>query len=543
MTTAACQERMAGAGSGFFGATSSQPQSNPALQSLVDGAGLQAIVSGPDMTPAERERLIDQVRRFYRGNNYQLIWIDGDRPSSRYRQLVHVLDAADDNGLPSALYNAPVEDADGKTRIPAERAPELDVRATARFFRYFLHLTGGRLDPHALESQWTLKPEKPELVAALTTAIGRNNLEQAVEELQPQSPQYTDLRKALARYRALAAKGGWPTIPADTRLRPGEQSPVVRTLRDRLSAEGDFTGLSENEQSEQSLVFDQALVEALKRFEERHRVKPDGLLDAETIAALNVSVAERIRAIDLALERWRWLPDPMPDRYLLVNVPDYRLDAMENGKSALSMRVVVGAPDKKTPIFADKMEYVIFSPYWNVPPDIARDETLPHVSKDPDYLARNNMEAVDASGQVIDPSSVDWSGNTKGIRIRQRPGSGNALGGVKFVFPNNFNVYLHDTNAGALFERMERSLSHGCVRVEEPQKLAQYVLRDQPAWTPEQIQAAMQAGQEKQVNLKMPIPVYILYMTAWVHDGGVRFLKDIYGHDANQEAQLWHESN
>jgi murein L,D-transpeptidase YcbB/YkuD len=267
------------------------------------------------------------------------------------------------------------------------------------------------------------------------------------------------------------------------------------------------------------------------------------VIDPETIAAMNVPAGERIRQIDLAMERWRWLPDQMPERYLLVNVPDYRLDAIERDTSVLSMRVVVGAPDKKTPIFADKMEYVIFSPYWNVPPDIARNETLPRAARDPDYLARNNMEAVNASGQLVDPSSIDWSGDVGNIRIRQRPGTGNALGGVKFVFPNNFDVYLHDTNAGKLFERMERSLSHGCVRVEEPDKLAQYVLRDQPEWTPEKIEAAMHAGQEHRVNLKAPIPVYILYMTAWVHEGGVRFLKDIYGHDEEQEAKLWADSN
>jgi murein L,D-transpeptidase YcbB/YkuD len=233
----------------------------------------------------------------------------------------------------------------------------------------------------------------------------------------------------------------------------------------------------------------------------------------------------------------------MPDRYLLVNVPDFRLDAIEGGSTVLGMRVVVGAPDKKTPIFADRMEYVVFSPYWNVPPDIARNETLPRAATDPDYLSRNNMEAVDASGRVVDPSEINWSGDIGNLRIRQRPGSGNALGGVKFVFPNNFNVYLHDTNAGNLFDRLERGLSHGCVRVEEPAKLAQYVLRDQPEWTADTIQAAMQAGQEHRVNLKTPLPVFILYMTAWVHDGGVRFLKDIYGHDGEQEAKLWGDSN
>jgi murein L,D-transpeptidase YcbB/YkuD len=204
----------------------------------------------------------------------------------------------------------------------------------------------------------------------------------------------------------------------------------------------------------------------------------------------------------------------------------------------MHMRVVVGEPDNKTPIFADEMTHVVFSPYWNVPPGIAKDETIPRVATDPGFLARNNMEVVSPSGSVVDPYSVDWS-TASGYRIRQRPGSGNALGGVKFMFPNNFDVYLHDTNATKLFDRIERGLSHGCVRVEEPHKLAQYVLRDQPEWTPEAIDAAMKAGQEKHVKLKTHIPVYIVYKTAWVHEGGVRFLKDLYGHDATQAAKLF----
>jgi murein L,D-transpeptidase YcbB/YkuD len=313
----------------------------------------------------------------------------------------------------------------------------------------------------------------------------------------------------------------------------------MAALRQRLAIEGDLDPAHEKDPS---AVYNAALVDAIKRFQERHRIKPDGIIDPSTVAALNVPVEQRIRTIALNLERWRWLPDPMPARYLMVNVPDFRLEAIENGKMVMDMRVVVGEPDNKTPIFADEMTHVIFSPYWNIPPGIAKDETIPRVMNDPAFLARNNMEVVNQSGQVVDPYSVDWA-NTSGLRIRQRPGSDNALGGVKFVFPNNFDVYLHDTNATKLFDRIERGLSHGCVRVEEPLKLAQYVLRDQTEWTPEAIDAAMKAGQEKHVKLSTPIPVYIVYKTAWVHDGGVRFLKDLYGHDADQSAQLFGPAN
>jgi len=538
VATTACH----GTGGSYFQRSASQPEPNAALQALVEGDGLRAAAAALQLTPAERTQLVDQTRRFYKVEHHQLIWSDGGRPSKRAVQLATIVGTAEDNGLPAGLYPLPFETT-GQTAISADRAPELDIRATLSFFRYFLHLSAGRLDPHVLEAQWTLKPEKPDLVGALTSAVDANNLTQAVNALTPHAPQYVELQKALKKYRAIATKGGWPAIQLNARLKPGSRSPDIAALRARLAAEGDFSEARGNEQGEQAGVYDEAVVDALKRFEERHRLKPDGLLDREAIAAMNVPVDERIKQIALAMERWRWLPDQLPDRYLLVNVPDYRLDAIEGGKSVLTMRVVVGAPDKMTPIFADKMEYLIFSPYWNIPPDIAQNETLPRASRDPDYLTRNNMEVVDASGRVVDPSDADWSGDKGSLRIRQRPGDGNALGGVKFVFPNNFNVYLHDTNAATLFDRLERGLSHGCVRVEEPARLAEYVLRDQPEWTAARIQEAMQAGQEQRVNLKAPIPVYILYMTAWVHEGGVRFLKDIYGHDAEQEAKLWADSN
>ena len=525
-----CQDRAGRA------APPSQSPPNAALQSFVEGKELDAAVAGPQMNAGDRTRLAEQVRRFYADQGYQLIWIDGDRPLNRYRSFAKALDAADAHGLRRSLYPLPIQDPSSKDiRISSEQAPQLDARTTATFLRYFTHLLGGRLDPRALQSLWTLKPERPDLVAALSTAVKKDDLDTTMQRLQPQQPEYLELEKALVRYRDIAAKGGWPSFPPNTRLKPNQQSPVVPTLRRRLAIEGDLDPAHENDQNP---VYDADTIAAVKRFEERHRIEPDGIVDAATVAALNVSVEQRIRTIELNLERWRWLPDPMPARHFIVNVPDFRLEAIEQGKPVLEMRVVVGEPDNKTPIFADSMTHVVFSPYWNVPAGIAKDETIPRATRDPGFLDRNNMEVIDKSGQVLDPSSVDWS-NAGALRIRQRPGSGNALGGVKFIFPNNFDVYLHDTNATKLFDRIERGLSHGCVRVEEPHKLAQYVLRDQPEWTPEAIAAAMASGQEKHVKLATPIPVYIVYKTAWVHDGGVRFLKDLYGYDADQGAKLF----
>ena len=275
----------------------------------------------------------------------------------------------------------------------------------------------------------------------------------------------------------------------------------------------------------------------MKTFQEHHALAPTGRLDPATLDRLNVPLATRLAQVAINLERWRWMPDDLGARHFLVNVPYFHLIAREDGKPVLDIRVVVGKRGNETPLFTDQMETVVFSPYWNVPDTIALEETAPAVARDPDYLLRNNMEVVDRSGSVVSPESLQWDDETalRAFRFRQRPGSGNALGFVKFLFPNPHSVYVHDTPADALFRRIGRAFSHGCVRVEQPEALAQYVLRDQPEWTSEAIHTAMRAGDERHVKLTAPIPIHIVYMTAWVDDrGGLHYQDDVYGYDARQ---------
>jgi murein L,D-transpeptidase YcbB/YkuD len=240
--------------------------------------------------------------------------------------------------------------------------------------------------------------------------------------------------------------------------------------------------------------------------------------------------AERIR---LNMERWRWMPRDLGQRYVLINVPGYSLQVMQESEPVLAMRVIVGKHDTPTPLFSDEMTYIVFSPYWNIPENILRDETLPRAAKDPDFLERSNIEVVGTSG-AVDPASIDWADEsvTSTIRLRQRPGPDNALGLVKFIFPNNFSIYLHDTPSDRLFFRDKRAFSHGCIRIEDPIRMAEYVLRDQPAWTVDRITSAMHAGREQHVKLMHPLPVHIGYWTAWVQpDGSVTFTDDPYGLD------------
>jgi murein L,D-transpeptidase YcbB/YkuD len=242
--------------------------------------------------------------------------------------------------------------------------------------------------------------------------------------------------------------------------------------------------------------------------------------------------------IRMNLERWRWMPRELGDRHILINVPSYEMQVVEGDKPVLAMRVIVGAPDTPTPLFSDRMTYLVFSPYWNIPESILREETLPRLVEDPEFLSRNNIEVVDTSGEVLDASGVDWSQveSTEGLRFRQAPGSDNALGLVKFIFPNHFNVYLHDTPTDSLFNRDKRTLSHGCIRIENPVALAEYVLQDKAQWTPERIRSAMESRREQTVKVKKPIPVHIGYWTAWVDDdGSVKYFDDPYGLDRRQE--------
>jgi murein L,D-transpeptidase YcbB/YkuD len=483
------------------------------------------------------------VRRLYETTGYQPVWLDDGRPRREIGVLRDAVQRASADGLDPAEYDLGPADvlqaAPGRGLFKKGGDPEplmdADIRLSYTFLKFAAHLERGRVPPGQVDEHWFGSQRDEDLVKALKVSLDSGKLGESLERLRSQHPQYAALKKVLARYREIAASGGWPELPAGLALRPGRPDPQVAVLRAHLVATGDLEAPADAPGVVP--VFDAATQQALKRYERRHGLTADGRLDREVLADLNVPVEERIRQIELNLERWRWLPETLGDRYVLVNIPTYHLTAVDHGQVSLQMRVVTGKQDSPTPIFSDEMTTVVFSPYWNVPPDIARNETIPAVMRDPGYLARNDLEVVRA-GRVLDPWAVDWSrpGN---VQFRQRPGAHNALGGVKFMFPNQFDVYLHDTPADALFARVERDYSHGCVRLEKPFEMAEWVLQDRSEWTPEKIQAAMASGREQQIALKRHIPVYIVYETVWVDDDGtVQFREDVYGHDARQERIL-----
>lgn len=456
-------------------------------------------------------------------------WIDRTgHPTADAREALTLLAGSAKDGLDPEQYEAAALQA-AAARLasgapsPGERAA-LDAAIDASMQRYFQHLHAGRVDPRS--AGFKMPPHPPEDVGQrLRAAVASHRLAAAAEELIPAMPVYRQLRAALATYRALAADATLvhPALPSSP-LHAGDRCAELPRLRRLLTALGDLPVQAAG--AADPAIYDNGLVAGVQRFQRRHGLDPDGVIGKSTRVALAVPLAWRVRQIELAMERLRWLPDRQGPRLLAVNIPMFRLWAVDGVVPAFSSDVIVGrALDTRTPVFVDALEGVVFRPYWNVPPSIVRHEILPALARDPAYLGKHDMEFV-ADGD--------------GSRVRQRPGPSNALGLVKFVFPNSDDVYMHGTPAPALFNRSRRDFSHGCIRVADPIGLAQWVLASERGWSRERIVAAMHGAESTQVMLAVPIEVVLFYLTAMVlpDDGTVHFADDIYGHDARLHRAL-----
>ncbi len=471
-----------------------------------------------------------------------LLWLNAGRPTSDATQAVEILGSAAGQGLDPRDYDAQEL---GARLTQALQGPPLDGAAQAAFdsaltaalLRYLADLQDGRLDPRQIHANFEVRRHAPlDAAAILHDAVARHRVADALSEAEPRLPMYAALRAALARYRALADHPAWqaalPPLPGK-KVAPGQAYAGLPLLARRLEALGDLP-----EATALPTRLDGALVAALRSFQERHGLAPDGVLGPATLRQLNVAPAARVRQIELALERLRWTPFLQGPRVIAVNVPEFVLRAYEVADGQvhvkLTMKVIVGkALDTRTPLFDEDMQLIEFSPYWNVPPSIARREVVPRLRRDPAYFEREGFEFVSASGAVVatlTPEHLD-AVLGGGWRIRQRPGPQNALGDIKFVFPNQENIYLHHTPAPQLFQRERRDFSHGCIRVQEPVALAKFVLQDDPAWTEERIRDAMGRGESKTIRLQQPLPVLIAYNTVVAKSGRIFFYPDLYGHD------------
>ena len=497
----------------------------------------QVLAVPPAWAHGDRE-LWNAVRVAYRYNGGALLWLDDAKPKPQARRLERAIADAAKDGLDPADYDVralrTLARVDGglfsADRYLPTAAAEVDARlayAAAKLARDL----GGRVPPDALGGEWIAPQRKVSLGKLVYQAATSDDVEASLRALAPKHPQYAKLRDALGAMRARAARGGWPEVDPALAVKGTKQPPDLAPFRVRLAA-GGYYAVPGNAPAPDD---DGALREALRRFQREHGLVDDGIPGKATVAAMNVPAEARIRQLEINLERLRWLPESLGETHILVNVPTFHLEAVEDGRTALEMRIVAGKRGSPTPIFSDAMETLVFSPYWNVPASILRNEIVPALMDDPAHLSRQNMEVV-KNGAPVDPYYL-LSGDPS-VRVRQRPGAGNALGHVKFLFPNRYDVYLHDTPADSLFERAARNFSHGCVRVERPTELARWVLRGRPEWPPEAIEAAMHSGREKHVRLEKPIPVHIVYFTAWADASGtVQYVDDVYGHD-ERHAQL-----
>lgn len=452
------------------------------------------------------------------------IWLDGDGiRERRTKTLMTALLNADADAL--ALDAYPIEDlhrllsAMLKAKQPTPGLlGDLDVVLTATYVALGQDLITGQIDPSTVSQDWHIAPAPAQVDSALARFLADRRFDVSVTQMRPEYEEYKALQQQLKRYRSIIARGAWQPVPEGKALKPGDRASADRltALRGRLKVEG-YVDTSSSEGSASGVAnYDRALAGAVANFQSEHGIVVDSALGKETVAALNVPATYRLGQIAANMERYRWMPRALGSRYVFVNVPAFRLEAYDAGKKAMEMKVIVGAEyeDRNTPVFSDSMQYVVFRPYWNAPDSIAAKELWPKAESDPTYLGRNDYEVVTEGGKQ---------------RIRQKPGDKNALGHVKFMFPNTFSIYMHDTPEAMLFEKDVRAFSHGCIRLEHPDQMAQWVL----GWTPEHVTNAMEHGpDDRRVNLKTKVPVYIVYFTTFMRDGRLHFGNDLYGRDA-----------
>ena len=484
--------------------------------------------------------------KFYERRLYRPAWSDARGPTRLADDLVDALRRADLEGLRSEDYHLAgieavlaavrADDKHGPALAP-DRWAELDLLLTDAFLLYGAHLTAGRVNPETLNPEWGSNRRTADVALVLENGLATGDIPGAIESLVPTQFGYRRLREALARDREVAAAGGWPAIPEGVTLQVGDSGAPVAALRRRLRLEDDLGGADDPEQESDAARFDETVERAVKIFQQRHGLAADGVVSATTRAELNVPVERRVEQLELNLERWRWLPKDLGHRHIIVNIAAYELEVVDGDSVVLSMRVVVGRPYDRTPVLSDTMRYLVLNPYWHVPGALARDELLPKFRHDRSYLARYKMRIFPASGgdgREVDPTTVDWAATTRGhfpYQVRQDPGPRNALGRIKFMFLNKYNVYLHDTPAGALFAEAQRDFSHGCIRLQHPIELAVVLLQD-PRWDRDSILLALDDAVDRTVPLPQPIPIHLLYWTAWAAaDGTIQFRRDIHGRD------------
>ncbi|CAK0779947.1 L,D-transpeptidase YcbB [Azospirillaceae bacterium] len=493
---------------------------------------IMALLSRDTLRALDRPALdTTRVRRFYADRNYDPAWFSSETLTPAVESLRRFLESVDAEGLtPSDYHLAAIQTRLQATDLMARA--ELDVLLSDALMGYAADVRSGRLAPSVINYDFAVSPVVVDVVAVAKDVVAASDLKGYMSKLGPSNPGYVRLREALRTHRAIERAGGWSKVRQGPKLEVGASDPMVRDVRRRLASSGEY-----KEKITNSDVYDATLKAAVQAFQARHGLENDGVIGASTQEAMNVSVGERIASILASMERLRWMPDEMGNRYVMVNIPSFTLKIVDHGAMVHEMPVIVGTKVRQTPIFNSKITSLILNPTWTVPLKLAREDILPKLRRDPNYLANHGIQLFsswNSDASVVNPENVDWqSSSITQFRLRQDPGNANALGRVKFNIPNRFDVYLHDTPHREKFEKVERSFSSGCVRVGNPMVLADFLLSDMSEWSPERREKALESHGTRWINLKTPTAVYLLYQTAWQDGNGLtQFREDIYGRDA-----------
>jgi murein L,D-transpeptidase YcbB/YkuD len=515
-------------------AVSKQEYQNEFIEVLEVGPASDLKVNVHGRSAAEIDRSLSDI---YYENMLQPFWIEDGKPSNRAAEIISVLEDAESHGLDPADYFVDRINQYINDRSTADLV-RLDILLSMGMMRYVADQREGRKQPREIDPKLFDSASDVEVnwTVLRRAAFEASDMKAFLQQQAPPFLQYRELQKKLSEYRAIETAGGWPTIVAGDTLKPAMNDPRIISVRQRLVVTGELA-----EGNMDNMLFDVELEEAVKRFQKRHNLDPDGVIGKQTLATMNVPVEERIEQIIINMERYRWLNRDIKGPRVAVNIAGFKALAGEQGRLDLAMPVIVGKRHHETPVFSNTIKHVVFNPYWTLPPSIARNETLPKLKKDPEYLQKNNMRIFLGWGEgskELDPASIDWSKVTKSemnkYRIRQDPGPGNALGTLKIIFPNKYNVYLHDTPTHGLFKQEKRAFSHGCIRMARPVEMASFVLGgEEMGWGVDRIKEIINRRQRQVAVLEKPLPVHILYRTTYVdvESGTLHFYEDIYGRD------------
>jgi L,D-transpeptidase YcbB len=527
----------------LFATQDNLSQVSELLRNRIDAAGDPPVLL---YVAGKKNHAVEELARFYMMRHFEPAWTVQGEPTSQAMMFVNALNMAEQDGLRPETYHLEAIQAMLEALKEIETISsgpdiyllaDLDLLLTDAFLTYGSHLLAGQVNPETFDPEWIANRRGADMAAFLQDSLNSENIYDSLRTLSPKHEGYIRLHETFNQYRLILENSvKWPLVAAGPKMQIGDRHARVEMLRARLAAEpsaqvGFLTGETD--------FFDKNLKMAVIDFQSRHGLDVDGVVGPATLAALNTSLEEKVKRIRLNLERWRWMPEDLGSRNVQVNIADFQLKAFEQGQPVLEMKIIAGRDYRQTPVFSDRISYMVLNPSWYVPQSIAVKDKLPLIKKNPVYLTQQKIRLYSSwkgDAKEINPYHIDWSKVTSSnfyYRLRQSPGPNNALGRIKFMFPNRFNVYLHDTPSRELFNKTNRTFSSGCIRIQHPEELALYLLKDDPRWNQERLLKTLNTMKEQSIRLPAPVPVHLLYWTVFVDkDGVVQFRNDIYGRDA-----------